>query len=603
MLTVHEDEDTDPKKKKSNVSAVRTALECAYAILQQRIIASKKDMMGILLYGTVQTKFIDDAKSAGKDGKKSTKETKNTASFEHCYVLMDVDVPDAESIKNLKNLLEDEDAFEELMVPSKTKVSMANVLFGANRILTTRAPNFGSRRLFIVTDEDDPHAGNHALQTSAIWRAKDLYDLRILIEPFFITNPGQPEFDSNKFWNHIVYRSPLDYDDRPLDLTASGKERLRNMISSVRSKAVAKRALFSTKLELGPGLTIGIKGFLPFKKQEKERSYYIYTGGEKVQIVSESTTVLAEATAKVVDKAEVKKAYKFGGEQVVFTQEEMKQMRNFGEPGIRIIGFKSSLKIKFDQNVRSAIFIYPDEKDYVGSIRTFTALHKKLVESKRVGLCWCIQRRNSAPVLCAMVPSTEEVVDGRQTSPDGFFLLQLPFADDLRLTPETGLTRSPPDLIDRMRAVVKQLHMPRGYDPEKYENPALQWHYRILQAIALDEELPEKPDDKTLPKYRLIDRHAGGMVEEWSNVLENHKQAVGTKAVKLEKGKRVADDAEDPAAKKARMVGGVKEFYKSGQLGKCTVAALREFCRVSNLDDSGKKAELVERVEEFLDNA
>lgn len=35
---------------------------------------------------------------------------------------------------------------------------------------------------------------------------------------------------------------------------------------------------------------------------------------------------------------------------------------------------------------------------------------------------------------------------------------------------------------------------------------ALQWHYRILQALALDEDLPEKPDDKTLPKYKQIDK-------------------------------------------------------------------------------------------------
>lgn len=35
---------------------------------------------------------------------------------------------------------------------------------------------------------------------------------------------------------------------------------------------------------------------------------------------------------------------------------------------------------------------------------------------------------------------------------------------------------------------------------------ALQWHYRILQALALDEDLPEKPEDKTIPKYKQIDK-------------------------------------------------------------------------------------------------
>ena len=35
---------------------------------------------------------------------------------------------------------------------------------------------------------------------------------------------------------------------------------------------------------------------------------------------------------------------------------------------------------------------------------------------------------------------------------------------------------------------------------------ALQWHYRILQALALEEEIPVKPEDKTIPKYKQIDK-------------------------------------------------------------------------------------------------
>ena len=34
----------------------------------------------------------------------------------------------------------------------------------------------------------------------------------------------------------------------------------------------------------------------------------------------------------------------------------------------------------------------------------------------------------------------------------------------------------------------------------------LQWHYKILQSLALEEELPEHPDDKTVPRYRQIDK-------------------------------------------------------------------------------------------------
>ena len=33
---------------------------------------------------------------------------------------------------------------------------------------------------------------------------------------------------------------------------------------------------------------------------------------------------------------------------------------------------------------------------------------------------------------------------------------------------------------------------------------ALQWHYRVLQAIALDEDMPEKAEDLTVPRYKQI---------------------------------------------------------------------------------------------------
>ena len=35
---------------------------------------------------------------------------------------------------------------------------------------------------------------------------------------------------------------------------------------------------------------------------------------------------------------------------------------------------------------------------------------------------------------------------------------------------------------------------------------ALQWHYRILQAMALGEDIPENPEDKTVPRYKQIDK-------------------------------------------------------------------------------------------------
>ena len=240
------------------------------------------------------------------------------------------------------------------------------------------------------------------------------------------------------------------------------------------------------------------------------------------------TTQMAEDTTREVEKVEIKKAFKFGGDQVAFSADEISALRNFGDPGIRIIGFKPVSMLPVWANLKPSTFIYPSEDDYVGSTRVFSALQQKLLLDQKMGLSWFIARKNAAPQIAALLPGAEKTDDnGMQIMPPGLWVVPLPFADDVRHNPETLLIRSPEKLIDLMRAVIQQLQLPKAhYDPLKYPNPgkhcrdtsdtydrnisypdiALQWHYQILQAMALGEDIPEEPEDNTVPKYRQINK-------------------------------------------------------------------------------------------------
>ncbi len=175
------------KKKSDKDSAIAAALKCAYQFMQQRIIAQPKDMMGILLFGTEKSKFRDEPGSRSSSG------------YPHCYLFTDLDVPAAEDVKSLKALVEEGEDPDEVLVPAKEPASMANVLFCANQVFTTNAANFGSRRLFIITDNDNPHGKDKTAKSSAAVRAKDLYDLGVVIELFPISRGGQ--FDVSKFYD------------------------------------------------------------------------------------------------------------------------------------------------------------------------------------------------------------------------------------------------------------------------------------------------------------------------------------------------------------------------------------------------------------------
>ncbi|PLN78796.1 putative DSB repair complex subunit Ku70 [Aspergillus taichungensis] len=604
----------DPKTK-GEESPASAALKCAYHLMQQRIISNPHDMMGVLLYGTQASKFYDEEETSRGD-----------LSYPHCYLFTDLDVPSAHEVKELRGLADDEGEARDLLVPSQEPVSMANVLFCANQIFTSKAPNFLSRRLFIVTDNDNPHGENKALRSAAAVRARDLYDLGVSIELFPISHPDH-EFDHARFYDDIIYRaSPTDPDAPSYQLTDSkastatgdGIALLKTLLSSIHSRSVARRAYFSNMpLELGPDFRISVSGYHLFRRQQPARSGYVWLEGEHPQMAHGETTAIADDTARTVEKWEIKKAYKFGGDQVIFTPEELKSLRDFGDPVIRIIGFKPLSALPFWANVKHPFFIYPSEGDYVGSTRVFAALHRKLLRDRKAALVWFIPRKASGPVLGALMAGAEKVDEyGVQKVPPGMWIIPLPFADDVRQNPETRLTVAPEPLIDKMRYVVQQLQLPKAiYDPSRYPNPALQWHYRILQALALDEDLPEKPEDKTIPKYRQIDKRAGFYVLSWAEELEKQYAAAGGTAAQTTLVKRSAkdrdaetgDSASQPA-KKPKVEDGssgveaeIRLHYEKNTLSKLTVPILKDFLHSHGRSTAGKKADLIERVEEYYE--
>ncbi|EEP79398.1 MUS51 protein [Uncinocarpus reesii 1704] len=540
MLTVDPNSGSKRTRPESPATA---ALKCAYHLMQQRIISNPKDMIGVLLYGTESSKFYAD----DEDGRGSLP-------YPHCYLFTDLDVPLASDVKELRALVENEDRAAEILVPSKEPVSMANVLFCANQIFTTKAPNFSSRRLFIVTNNDNPHAKDRAMRSAATVRAKDLYDLGVVIELFPLSTP-EGDFDTSKFYDDIIYRaSPTDpeapdysHTSKPTSSGGDGISILNSLLSSINSKSTPRRALFSSiPLEIGPDFKISVTGYIIFKRQEPARSCYVWLGGEEPQLAKGITTQMADDSAREVEKWEIRKAYKFGGEQITFTQEEQSALRNFGDPVIRIIGFRSMSLLPIWASIKQPTFIYPSEGVFVGSTRVFSALQQTLLKQGKYALVWFVARKNAAPVMAAMIPGEEELDEqGAQVIPPGMWILPLPFADDIRRNPETEHIVAPEPLVDKMRDVIQKLQLPKSrYDPQKYPNPSLQWHYRILQALALDEDLPEQPEDKTIPKYKQIDKRAGEFVVAWGEELEDQYR-------QLDRPKPVTTLAKRPAPSKA----------------------------------------------------
>ena len=153
-----------------------------------------------------------------------------------------------------------------------------------------------------------------------------------------------------------------------------------------------------------------------------------------------------------------------------------------------------------------------------------------------------------------------EVVNeaGIQTKPPGFHLAILPFADDIRDVPETAtpqgrnhLHEQPilimtPSVVDEAKVdIMKQIiqrHM-RGkeYDPFAFPNPVLQKHHRVIEALALNLDIPEDLQDSTSPTSFA---DCQSLFDELQSMLPEAAASVKSKPATSAKRAKDSDDGE-----------------------------------------------------------
>ena len=96
----------------------------------------------------------------------------------------------------------------------------------------------------------------------------------------------------------------------------------------------------------------------------------------------------------------------FGGRKVLFTKEESKAMRQFGEPKMEVLGFKPVAEALSGLSVKHSQFLYPDDAIMGGSKTAFVALHRKMIEMDRAMLVRLVTS-SGAPRICAVVAKPE----------------------------------------------------------------------------------------------------------------------------------------------------------------------------------------------------
>ncbi|KAJ7598810.1 SPOC like C-terminal domain-containing protein [Mycena floridula] len=602
------------------------ALHACMQIQKKKVIVGPNDSVGIILFNTSK-KPASETEGQGSEIKAGT------------YLYQPISPINAPTIRELRNLLEDARENPQLlremfppMTPSDKRVPMGDVFTSCNWVLRDGAPKTATKRVFLITDQDNPHPGTGSKQliTSAKTTLDDLTHSGCILEPFFISTEDQP-FDVNNFYSSVLLPGNLNDDDDDDDETKDRSilpesisiSRIEDLLAQMRFREVPKRAQFSLGFELAAGLTIGVKGYGLVTEQKKGAYKYFVDLGDRLALAEPKTSYMDEEEETEVSKTQLMFGPSVGaagadddgegehekttgflpvirappGKRPLFTAEEVRSFRAVGlEPSIKLLGFKNEGELLFEDNVKHSLFIYPDEMSYSGSKRTFSALLKSLVKKKKIGLVLALTRRNSSPSFCALVPQEERVDAGGWTEPPGFHLIPLPFADDIRAAPVETALRANDDLKDLARAWLDKLCIKNGtYQPDSYPNPALAYHNAQLEARAFQDEFdPDSFEDLTEPRHDIIHKRAGNLLQKWKDALEQDDSANMVAEADTRGTKRKAEVSVDDSEIRSRVA--------DGTLTKLRVDQLKDFLKKMSQPVSGKKADLMERVEEYVNS-
>ncbi|XP_076025827.1 X-ray repair cross-complementing protein 6 [Genypterus blacodes] len=555
------------KRKDGEPSNFDLTMQCVRTVYTSKIISSHRDLVALVFYGTEQSKNPRN-------------------SFKHVYIYHDLDEPGAQRVQGVDALRGEKGAKLASEQMGSGETSLGDALWCCANLYSDIKLRLSHKRLMLFTCRDQPHEGDSGKDRQARTKAGDLQGTGVVIDLMHLMKPGG--FDVSLFFRDVI--SPPE-DESQLGLQVDACEKLEDLQKRVRAKEQKKRATSRISLCLGEGMNVAVGIYSTAVTARKPTAVRLYR--ESNEPVRSKTRTFHTQTGSLLLPSEIKKALVYGKKQIVMEKDEVDAIKKFDDPGMFLIGFKPMEKLKLHHHMRPSVFIYPEEEQVKGSACVFSALLTKCSEKNVFAMCRYIPRRNMPPRFLALVPQKEETDEGRvQTTPPGFNGIFLPYADDIRTLDPPKHPSASTTQVDKMKQIVSKLRF--RYRADAFENPVLQQHYRNLEALALDMNVPESTEDLIMPKLEQMDGRLGPLVQEFKDLVYPADYNPEGKPA----AKRRAADSGGGAEKKPKAEVSESELrahVQDGTLGKLTVPVLKEACKQFGVKTTGtKKQELMD---------
>lgn len=525
---------------------VANCLRVVLEVMKTKVIAQDSSSIGITFFG-----------SQNKDTNEST---------DHVYTLFSLAPPNAQRIRQLKDLIDNFESFVELIgsqPPEKKAVPLKQALWTCSQSFATKDLKRNDlKRIWLFTNDDNPNGAFPVEQNAIVTVARDCAQAGIEISLWHMNRPDHI-FDPTVFFTKLLVATTVDAaesSEGSIDhrMLGGGFDGFDTMMASVRRKEYRKRRLSSMLFSFGPTSAtstdtsvfdagskvnqVGVQIFKMIQVAKKPLHQWLYArSNEPLKSVSR---YYDSVSGENLETEDISTYVDVAGIRIPITKDEMTALKKGSSPAAvsandddktQQVGnmellycIPKDVFLQNDLNIGTPYFLYPDEKTIEGSNIIFEAFLRECAGSEAIPIVKFAYNRAAVPCAAALYPQLEIVdEDGCQVSPPGFHIIPLPFAEDIRFNPlpeEEVVTQVSPDVLTLAEQVMDLMDLGSDFSYTKdIENPSLQQFYSILQSVALNEsdtEFHYETDDKMRPPSELLHNTAlANSCKELANLL------------------------------------------------------------------------------------
>ncbi|XP_064948605.1 ATP-dependent DNA helicase 2 subunit KU80-like [Musa acuminata AAA Group] len=494
-------------------------------LVQKKLIFSKSDEVGIVLFGTEDT---------------NNELEKEVGGYEHVAVLRDIRVVDDDAVVVLKNLPKGTfpgDFLDAIVVG----MDMLIKKFGVS--------DKGKKRLYLITDArfstKEPYEGTKEDQVDTISQQMKVLGIRLnclIIREKICSTEHLGAIDEND--------KLLDQFSRKAMAKTVHVDCATSLLGAIKTRNVVPVTVFRGDLELSSMMKIKV---WVYKKTSEEKFPTLKKYSDKAPASDKFAThevkvdfeyKSSQDPDKVVPPEQRIKGYRYGPQVVPISSAEWEAVKFKPEKGVKLLGFTDASNILRHYYMRD-VYIFIPEPGNTKAIIAVSALAKAMKEMNKSAVLRCVWRQGQGNVSVGVLTPNLSSIDN---IPDSFYFNILPFAEDVREFQFPSFSSFPsswqPDQQQQEAAddLVRMLDLApfdrkEVLQPDYTPNPVLERFYQFLHLKSKAPEIDVPQLDRSLkriaePDPDFLSRHNSiiNNFQERFELKENPKKKLSRRA-------------------------------------------------------------------------